>query len=108
MPFIDLKDINQIEIITGYKARFIHSENMTLAHWNIKKGHGLPEHSHFSEQLSCVTEGEFELCLNGEKKVLNSGSIAVIPSNVAHSGVAITDCVIIDVFYPIREDYKSK
>ena len=108
MAFIELKRIEEKEIVPGYKARFIHSENMTVAHWNIKAGYKLPEHSHFHEQLSFVTEGEFELVIDGEKKVLNKKSAAVIPSNAVHSGIAITDCVIIDIFYPIREDYKVK
>ncbi len=108
MPFIDLENIEEKEIVQGYNARFIHSENMTIAHWNIKKGCTLPEHSHIHEQLSCVTQGDFELCIDGEKKVLNSNNVAVIPANAVHSGIAITDCVIIDIFYPIREDYKNK
>ena len=108
MPFIHLKDLEQKEIVKGYNARFIHSENMTIAHWDIKKVHAMPEHSHMHEQLSCVTEGDFELCIDGEKKILNKGNVAVIPSNAVHSGMAITDCVIIDIFHPIREDYKSK
>jgi quercetin dioxygenase-like cupin family protein len=108
MPFIKLEQLEQKEIVPGYKARFIHSENMTIAHWNIKRDAALPEHSHIHEQLSCVTQGEFELSIEGEKKILNSSQIAVIPANAKHSGRAITDCVIIDIFYPIREDYKNK
>ena len=29
----------------------------------------------------------------------------MIPSNATHSGRAITACRILDVFYPLREDY---
>lgn len=106
MPFIDLNNIEEKEIVPGYLAKFIHSENMTIAHWNIKQGYSLPEHSHFHEQLSCVTKGEFELMLDGKKQICNPGKIAVIPANAVHSGLALTDCTIIDIFHPVREDYR--
>jgi len=35
---------------------------------------------------------------------LESGVVAVIPPDAKHYGRAITDCLIIDIFYPIRED----
>ncbi|MCD4788542.1 MAG: hypothetical protein K8R37_00970, partial [Bacteroidales bacterium] len=65
MSFIELKEVEEKEIVPGYKARFIHSEDMTVASWNIKKGYSLPEHSHLHEQISCVTDGEFELTIDG-------------------------------------------
>ena len=36
---------------------------------------------------------------------MSPGDVAIIPSNIRHAGYAETDCQIIDVFYPIREDY---
>ena len=53
-------------------------------------------------------EGGFELTLNGVKHELHAGDILVIPSNVTHSGKSITDCEIIDVFHPVRDDYQQK
>ena len=108
MPFIDVKTLKQREQIPGYHASFIHSHNMTLVYWDIKKGAKLPEHFHRHEQVANVTKGRFELTVGDETKILKPGSVAVIPSNVKHSGKAITDCHIIDVFYPVREDYQFK
>ncbi|MBC7651963.1 MAG: cupin domain-containing protein, partial [Deinococcales bacterium] len=67
-----------------------------------------PLHSHPHEQVSQVIEGKFQLTLNGEVRVLESGDIAVIPSNTQHSGLAITNCKLLDVFNPVREDYLQK
>jgi len=53
-----------------------------------------------------IIEGEFELTIDNETKILKPGDVAVIPSNAVHSGKAITDCRILDVFYPVREDYR--
>lgn len=105
MYFQNLKGIKEKEIIPGYKVRFIHSKNMTLAYWDIEEGALLPEHSHIHEQVANVTEGKFELKVGNETKILEPGQVAIIPSNVKHSGKAITNCKIIDCFYPVREDY---
>lgn len=106
VSFINLTEIEEIEKIPGYMVRFVHSANMTFAYWTIKSGSLLPEHSHPHEQVATILEGEFELTINGESRILGVGTVAVIPSNTAHSGKAITDCRILDAFYPSREDYR--
>ena len=106
MPFIEIAEVNEREIFRGFKVRFVHSANMTFAHWTIEAGAILPQHSHPHEQVASVLEGEFEITINGETRVLGPSSVAIIPSNAVHSGRAITNCRIIDAFYPIREDYR--
>lgn len=105
--FVDLKDITEKEIIDGYHAKFVHSDSMTIANWRVEKGKAIPEHAHPHEQIACVIEGEFELCVNGETKQLKPGEFALIPSNIKHSGRAITDCKLMDIFHPVREEYKN-
>ncbi len=106
MSFIDLDKINKKEIVPGFEGKFIHTDNMTVVYWNIKAGSQLPEHSHHNEQITTIIEGEFILTSEDETRNVKPGDVAVFPSNVKHSGKAITDCYIIDVFHPVREDYK--
>ena len=106
MPFIDLKSLAVKEPVPGYKAVFVHSQNMTLAYWEVEEGAVMPEHSHPHEQVASVVEGQFELTVDGEPKVLDAGISAVIPSNTPHGGKALTACKLIDAFHPIREDYQ--
>ena len=106
MVFQDLKDIQEREIVPGFRARFLHSENMTLAFWVVDPGAALPEHSHPHEQIANVLEGQFELTVDGESRILEPGQAAVIPSDVSHSGRAITACRLLDVFHPCRDDYR--
>ncbi len=101
----ELNQITQKEIIPGFKARFVHSQQMTIAYWEIEKGSELPLHSHLHEQIALVTKGSFELTIDGKTKTYKPGKIAVIPPHVEHSGKALTYCEITDVFSPVREDY---
>ena len=104
---IDLSGLSPIETAPGYSGRFIHSEGMTLAYFDIKAGSASPEHAHVHEQVSQVLEGVFQLTVAGEKIVLRPGAVLVIPSNVRHSGLAITDCRLLDIFNPVREDFRK-
>jgi len=106
MPFVNLKNVTGKKIIDGAEAKFVHSEGMTFATWNFSAGVQLPEHSHPHEQISRLIKGKFELTVNGETKILTENDIAVIPSNAPHGGKAITESILIDVFHPVREDYK--
>ncbi len=103
--FRNLDQVKPKELLPGYTVKFIHSERMTLAYWDVKKGSPLPEHAHEHEQVANVLEGEYELTVNGVTRRLKPGDVVVIPSNVPHSGMALTDCKLLDVFAPVREDY---
>jgi len=107
MPFIDLNEITEKEIVPGYFVRFVHTENMTFSFWNIKNGYSVHMHSHPQEQVCKVIEGILELTIEDETVVLEPGKVAVIPPNVGHSATALSDCRVIDTFYPVREDYKN-
>lgn len=107
MSFIQLSELPAKELIPGFTGRFIHTPNMTISYWNIKAGSVLPEHAHVQEQVTHVLEGKLEITLEGEIGVVEPGVVAVIPANARHSGRAITDCIALDVFYPVREDYKK-
>jgi unsaturated pyranuronate lyase len=107
MSYIDLNSVKAKEIVPGYFAKFIHSNSMTIAYWNIKAGSSLSAHSHPHEQISLVLSGEFELTVDGKPYLLQADHSYVIPSDVSHSGKAITDCKIVDTFYPVRDDYKK-
>jgi len=54
-----------------------------------------------------VMEGTIQFSIEDETEILESVSVVVIPPNVRHSGKTLTDCKIVDVFYPKREDFAS-
>lgn len=108
MELINLYEMAEREMVPGYHAKFVHSGNVTLAYWSIEEGNSLPKHAHPHEQVVNLIEGSFEITVDAESEVIEAGSVVIIPSNVMHSGKALTPCRIIDVFYPVRTDYMQK
>lgn len=105
MPFIDRTELKAKTIFAGHRAKLIHCETMTLAYWDIQEGATVPEHRHHHEQVVNIVTGEYELTVDGTAHLLKPGHVFVIPSDVVHSGRAITECKMLDVFSPVREDY---
>ena len=104
--FLNLSDIQEKEIAPGFWARMIHMEGCSVGHIRVVKGAELPEHSHLHEQVTNIISGTFEMTVGGVNHHCKAGDVVVIPAHVPHSGKAHTDCKIIDVFQPVREDYK--
>ena len=94
------------EPIAGHHGRFVHSEHTTHVYWQIDADARLPEHSHPHEQIVNMLEGTYELTVDGESFVLDGGDVLVIPGGASHFGRAHTDCRILDVFSPVREEYR--
>lgn len=103
---MNLNTLPSKELMPGYHGKMVHGKQLTWAFWTVEKGARVPEHQHPHEQIMHVVEGTFEFTLDGETKNYNSGDIVHIPSNLPHSGKAITPCKLMDVFSPVREEYK--
>ena len=105
MKPIQLSTIQPVQLCAGFDSKLIHSESMTWSFVHSKAGYTLPAHQHIHEQVTHIVRGDFELTVEGVPYLLAAGSVFIIPSLAVHSGKSITDCDIIDLFNPVREDY---
>src|SRR5687767_4094571 len=101
-----LHELPSKEVFPGFTGRFIHGDKSTVAFWEITAGSRVPLHSHIHEQVTHIIEGELQMNIGGVKYNFIAGTVHVIPSNVEHDALAIINCKVIDVFTPVREDYK--
>ncbi|MEO7310893.1 MAG: cupin domain-containing protein [Chitinophagaceae bacterium] len=104
--FQQLADIPVRELFPGFHFQLIHTGSNTYSFVTVDAGSTLPIHQHVHEQSSFVLEGKFEMTVGGETTVMEPGSFTLIPANIPHGGTAITDCKLLDIFSPVREDYR--
>lgn len=91
-----------------FDVRFIHADNITVAFNELKAGAEVPLHHHVHETIDYVQEGTLQMTIGDETVEMNAGSVARVASNVPHSAVALSDCTVINVFYPVREDFRAE
>lgn len=97
-----------VEHVTDlFSRQFFTGEKITMAFLTIKKGCVVPTHSHDSEQFSYVISGALHFKIGDEEVTVRAGELVEIPSNVPHSAVAVEDMTGIDVFSPIRADWRD-
>ena len=63
MPFSTQLASPVIERLPGWYGRYFHSQNMTLAHYEFKRGSSIHEHLHPEEEVYEVVEGEIEVTI---------------------------------------------
>lgn len=103
---LNLTTIHSKEIMPGLHGKLVHSEHMSMAFWEVEKGAIVPEHAHMNEQIMHVIEGEFQFTLDGDTEIYHPGDIVIIAPHKKHSGIALTPCKLLDVFSPVREEYR--
>ena len=107
MSLVTLTQLPAKEIFGGaIKGHYAHLQGMTIGEVRLQPGTVLPPHSHPHEQITYVISGRFEFTIGDQTSVLEPGMTALIPAGVTHGGRTLTACHVIDLFSPVREDYR--
>jgi quercetin dioxygenase-like cupin family protein len=108
MPFATLASLPAKEIFGGsIRGHYAHVDRMTIGEVILQANTTVPLHQHPHEQVTYVIEGEFRFTVGDETTVLKPGTVALIPGGVLHGGTTLTACRVVDVFSPVREDYRQ-
>lgn len=89
-----------------FLRQVIHGDKITLARIRLGQGCIVPEHAHANEQITVLVEGKLRFHINGGELTLEPGDILHIPSHAPHAVEALEDSVAMDVFSPVREDWR--
>ena len=106
--FEPLRDISPHALREGITARAVEGERMTMAVVDLEPNIAMPEHHHENEQLGFVIAGSMTMWIGAEQRELHPGDTYAIPSDVPHHVVVgPSGCTVVDVFAPVREDWKK-
>jgi len=105
MEFI--RNIPVKELVPGLDGHYTHGDQLTLGLVTIKAGTSLPLHQHVHEQITYMIKGRLDMLIGDTEISLTAGTVQISPSMVMHGALAVTDCELIDVFTPVREDYRK-
>ena len=95
-----------LEPAPGFSVRAISGKNVMLCDVTLRPHSESPLHSHPSEEMSIIIEGEFDMKIGDESQLLKKGDVYHIPPGTIHGGVTHEQrTVMISVFSPPREDY---
>ena len=105
--FVTSSDCSRHTIFPGVDIQTIAGEKMMLSLVEFAPHAVVQPHSHPHEQMGMLLEGELTFTIGDQTRTLVSGEMWRIPGGVVHSAVAGDRPVkALDVFHPIREDYR--
>lgn len=105
--YVDKKDCSHHTIFPGVDIYTISGNSMMLSLVEFAPHAVVEEHSHPHEQMGLMLEGEALFIIGGEPRTIGPGGMWRIPGGVRHKVIAGDRPVrALDVFCPIREDYR--
>lgn len=94
------------ENVPGAKMWAVALDRSMLTWFELAPDTVFPEHSHESEQITTVLEGELTFIYNGKTAILKAGDVIAIPSNAVHAAfTGSLPCKAVDAWSPPRGNY---
>jgi quercetin dioxygenase-like cupin family protein len=107
--FVRFEDVRAFELAAGVTGRPLFGEGAMLNLIEFEPGATVPLHSHPHEQLGIVLRGMQALVVGGEAHELGPMEGYVLPGGIEHSAYCGPDgATVLDVFRPVREDYRAR
>ena len=105
--FLKVNELKAKKVLEDSTLRVVTNKNTMVSFFEFGPNTTImPKHNHPHEQTAVVIAGSIKMIAGGETKILKANEGAVIPPNVEHEVIPLEpNTKIMDVFYPIREDY---
>ncbi len=89
------------------RRRAFHGSHITVARLELADGAIVPEHHHHNEQISMVASGSLRFEFPDEHVTVRAGEALRIAPHRPHRVIALEATRVMDIFAPVREDWRS-
>jgi quercetin dioxygenase-like cupin family protein len=105
--FVTKPECSRHQIFPGVFINTVAGENTMISIVELEPRAEVLPHKHPHEQMGLLLSGELTFTIGDETRTIKPGEMWRIPGGVVHGCIAGSEpTVAIDVFNPIREDYR--
>jgi quercetin dioxygenase-like cupin family protein len=109
MAFVKIGDAAAFTPEPGMKRQVLaHNDELMLVRHLFEKDWVGARHSHPHHQLVYVVKGAIRVDVGGEVIDVHAGDSFVVEGGVEHQASALEESEVLDVFTPVREEYRPK
>jgi quercetin dioxygenase-like cupin family protein len=106
--FFSWDQMKEVSTVPRIWRRAVSVDNVMLVRFRLEKGANVEIHQHPHEQIIYLLSGAIDFESGGDRRILRSGDVVCLPSNVPHGGVAVEESITLEIFYPLRPDLVSE
>jgi quercetin dioxygenase-like cupin family protein len=104
--FVSSDEIDWESVGNGVERKILgYDDQVMMVCVRFEKGAIGSLHHHVHRQISFVESGSFEVTIDGNQKVLQTGDCFFVAPNLVHGVVALDKGVLVDIFTPARQDF---
>jgi quercetin dioxygenase-like cupin family protein len=101
-------DKNYHTALKGLRMKtLVIGEETLMAEMHLTANSDLPRHNHPYEQTGYLISGKLIMQIGEKEYELHKADSWCIPKDIPHKALPIEDTVVIEIFSPVREDYKK-
>jgi quercetin dioxygenase-like cupin family protein len=108
MDFVKSRDAQTFTPEPGMRRQVLaHTDQLMLVRHYFENGWVGARHSHPHHQLVYVISGSIRVDIDGKVFDVHAGDSFVVDGDVEHQASALEPSEVLDVFTPVREDYRD-
>jgi quercetin dioxygenase-like cupin family protein len=108
MDFVKSNDAQTFTPEPGMRRQVLaHTDQLMLVRHYFENGWVGARHSHPHHQLVYVISGSIRVDIDGKVFDVHAGDSFVVDGDVEHQASALEPSEVLDVFTPVREDYRD-